>query len=650
MQRVLLLLIHAFCSNPIILRSNILSKMHKLLKLLILFSLSIIFTEIKAFQNTEITNYTIDVRLDTKNKSLTGKEIISWVNTSNVPVKSVQLHLYMNAFKDKNSTFMKEMEQERRNSRFKKTDSTSGSIYISSVFSEEGENLYQNLKFIQTDDNNTNDHTVVEIQLNKVVLPGGNLKLEIGFKTKLPRIIARTGYGKNDFYLIGQWFPKIGVFEKNRNGDYSWNCHQFHAHTEFYADFGTYKVSITLPENLIVGATGSKSFEIKLKDGLKMLTYEANNVHDFAWTASPVYKIFTQNHNGINLIAMMQPEHSGQNKRYFEAVVKAIDYFESTLGKYPYKTLTMVDPPATSSDAAGMEYPTFITCGSYFGIGKWARIAELVTIHEFGHQYFQGMLASNEFEQSFLDEGFNQYMESRIMDENYGSGSQLNIFGFKVNDTGTNRESYVSMDFPEVTEINTSAWLYPKGTYNIMTYTKTATALVTFENLIGRVKMDKILKEYFRKWKFRHPHFQDFVDVVNEELAPENYSWYFDQAFNKSLSVDYKVDTVVNSGKSNYVVLKKEGEFVYPVEVEVILNDGSIILDKWNGESKSWKNNYKTSIKSVRIDPESKNLMDLNLINNSYTQEGKDDIIDKYTSKWVFWIENLLLTFLTFIG
>jgi hypothetical protein len=595
-----------------------------------------------------IANYDIAVSLDTEKKTLTGFEKLTWTNTSSVDINELKFHLYLNAFRDKESTFMKESGGKLRGDIFKQNGF--GNTYITSLKSNRGEELLGGMKYIQPDDLNKNDRTVISVPLDRPLVAGETIQLELGFKAQLPKIFARTGYGKNDYYLIGQWFPKIGVFEQNSAGLWAWNCHQFHSNSEFYADFGNYKVSITLPDNLIVGATGIHQSKIKLKGGYKTVVFEQNDVHDFAWTASPEFKVYKKTWKGVVMTALMQPEHASQHKRYFDASEKSLVYLEKVMGKYPYKTLTMVDPPLESSGSMGMEYPTFITCGSFWGVGKYYKFAELVTAHELGHQYFQGILASNEFEQSFMDEGFNQYIEGRIMDENYPKGSNVDFLGFKVDDKESSRFSYVTMDFPEISEINKPSWHYPKGVYGDLTYSKTATILFTFENMVGRANMDKVLKSYYQKWKFKHPKLQDFVQVVNSTLG-KDYSSFFEQTFEKPYSCDYMVDTLANSENGNSFTLKRIGRLVLPQDVQVNFSDGSTENFSWDAKNTTEVFQYQKEILSVQIDPLKKNLMDLNLLNNSYIAEpSSGSFVAKYTAKAIFWMQHIITAFMYWIG
>ncbi len=407
---------------------------------------------------SKIANYTIDVALQPATKTLKASQTLVWTNTSTKAINDLQFHMYLNAFKDMNSTFMRGSGGKLRTDQADITKSINfGSIKITKAILNNGLNLMPNMRFIQPDDGNTRDQTVLEILLPRAVNPGETISVVMEFESKLPKIFARTGWASNDYFFIGQWFPKIGVLEK----DGKWNCHQFHANTEFYADFGTYNVNITVPQSFTVAATGSKISETKLKSGLKTMHFEAENVHDFAWTASPHFVAYSENYKGLELKAFMQPEHKNMADRYFESVKNAIDFIEKHVGKYPHKTLSMIDPSYEGSGSGGMEYPTLITCGASWGLGRWAKYQEIVTIHEFVHQYFQGILASNEFENSWLDEGFTQYLEGRIMDTYYPKGSVFNFLGFSVNDAATSRQDYVTMQNPSIAAIRTDAWRYP---------------------------------------------------------------------------------------------------------------------------------------------------------------------------------------------
>lgn len=604
--------------------------------------------------SARIANYDIEVKLNAETKILRGKQTLIWKNTTNDFITELQFHLYLNAFKDENSTFMKESGGRLRSDEMEKNKANWGWINLLSCKIRGGENLSKKIQFIQPDDLNEKDKTVIRIPLNKPIRPNESIVLEMNFEAKLPKIFARTGFA-NDYFLVAQWFPKIGVYEPAGTRYASrgqWNCHQFHANTEFYADFGVYNVKMTVPNEFVVGATGVFQNEKQNSDGTKTIFYHAEDVHDFAWTASPRYEIYERRWKHVSIKAMMQPEHTGSTERYFEAAIKALEYFEKNLGKYPHPVLTLVDPPLAGEGSMGMEYPTFITCMTSWSMPNGLRYPEIVTIHEFGHQYFQGMLASNEFEESWLDEGFNQYYEGRIMDEGYGRASQIDFLGFRLGDTESARMSYVSMKNPKISEVFRDAWRYPSGTYGVLTYMKTATWLKTLENMIGRTVMDEVMQTYFIRWRFKHPSAKDFIAIVNE-IVPKrigqkygkNLDWYFEQVLYRANTCDYAVKSL----KEKEFTIEQLGDMQIPVEILVEFTDGSTKQIWYEGKSflKSFK--FEKPILSVNIDPQNRILLDLNYINNSQTQKPSALPAFKYSAKFMFWFQNLIQFVVSFV-
>jgi hypothetical protein len=352
-----------------------------------------------------------------------------------------------------------------------------GWIDVTSLKIKDGEDLTGKIKFIHPDDNNNDDQTVISVPLIKPVLPGQTITLLINFNTKLPKVFARSGFSDN-YFLAGQWFPKIGVYEKAgeryavKGG---WNCHQYHANSEFYADFGAYNVDITVPKNYKVGAVGVQQNEKQNSDGTKTLTFHAEDVIDFAWTAAPRFKIAEAKWKNVKIKVLLQPEHYSQADKHINSVINALEYFDKYLGKYPYPNVTIVDPPMRASGSAGMEYPTFFTAGCMWGMPSGIKFTEVVVVHEFGHNYFMGMLATNEFEEAWMDEGFNTYYETRIMDNYYGKNtSGINLFGLRMGDGEFLRDNYTGMRNPKIAPDFQYSWQYTNGGYSDITYSKTS--------------------------------------------------------------------------------------------------------------------------------------------------------------------------------
>ena len=195
--------------------------------------------------STRVVAYQIEAKLDPTKHTIAASETLTYKNLTGQPQQTFPFHLYLNAFQPQ-STFMTEVR--RSGTRGSGPDTAwdpkhFGSITIDKLEVEGAGDLTNKLQFIQPDDHNTDDHTVVQITLPKPVAPGASVEFHIAFHEVLPKVVERTGYA-HDFDMVGQWFPKVGVWWKN-----AWNCHQFHANTEFFADFGTFDVKITVPQN-----------------------------------------------------------------------------------------------------------------------------------------------------------------------------------------------------------------------------------------------------------------------------------------------------------------------------------------------------------------------------------------------------------------
>ncbi|HET7221332.1 MAG TPA: hypothetical protein VFJ02_24925, partial [Vicinamibacterales bacterium] len=303
-------------------------------------------------------NYVITARLDPGSRTLKGEQLVTWRNIAAIPAPTLQFHLYYNAWRNTRSTWMRERLLAGDDEIASRPESDWGWIDVTSlkIVRANGApvDVTASLRYIAPDDGNSDDRTVAEIPLAAPVAPGETINVQIAWSARVPRTFARTGAIRN-FYFIAQWFPKIGVFQ-----DAGWNCHQFHAATEFFADFGIYDVRLTVPEGWTVGATGLERNRRTEADGTTTHQYYAEDVHDFAWTTSPDYVERTERftHPGLPPVAMrllLQPEHTAQADRHFQATRAALRYYGEWFGPYPYSTITIVDP-AWQSEADGMEY------------------------------------------------------------------------------------------------------------------------------------------------------------------------------------------------------------------------------------------------------------------------------------------------------
>ncbi len=615
-----------------------------------------------------IVSYKIDVTLDPDARTLHGKQQLTWRNPDSSPVDELQFHLYLNAFRDSTSTFMVESGGRHRGfsasgpnkwggieiDRMVRVTNASGDRTVSTL-DREPVDLTDSIRFIQPDDNNADDRTVVSVPLERPVEPGELITLDIEFTSVLPRVMARTGWEFNEdgslFFMAAQWFPKIGVLEIPGQRFVSpdaergrWNTHQFHQNSEFYANFGTYDVTITTPSDFEVGATGIEvNGSASTSASLTTRTFHAEDVHDFAWTASPAYKVFTDKWQHVDIKLLIQPGHKGQWKRHIAAAKTALEYFDKLVGEYPYTTLTLVDGIGGSN---GMEYPTLITMGTVYGLPKWVRPLELVTIHEFGHQYFYGLLASNEFEEAWLDEGMNSYLETRIVDEAYGRGSVMSLPGMPIDDSAFQRLTYTESN-PFAGALFTNTWEYGPGEYARNSYAKPATVMRTLERVVGTETMDQFLKEYYNTWRFRHPTTRDLQETF-ERVAGDDFDWFFNQFVYGTAVVDFEVLELSNEGRdgtwTSTVVIGRKHDGIIPVDVLVAFEDGSSTTTTWNSETEEEILSFSgpSPVTEVFIDPGNKVVLELTPLDNRRVVSPSNLYPTKMLFKTTAWMQGFL--------
>jgi len=369
------------------------------------------------------------------------------------------------------------------------------------------------------------------------------------------------------------------------------------------------------------------------------------------------------------------PEHSGQVQRYLEATKNAMEYMQKNVGDYPYQHITVVDVPYYASDAGGMEYPMLFTVSSFQHMPSGIRIPEATIVHEFVHNYFMAVVATNEFEEAWLDEGITSFYEGEIMDHYYGEGSLYNIFGFRKNDTEEMRTGYTQSYNPSISVIDNYAWKYPTYTYETMVYCKAATMMQTLKGLMGEEHFNDAMRNYYSKYKFGHPSGRDFIAVVNQEVATmnnqyigNNLNWFFDQILRSDDVCDYKLTKIVNREVYNVshgffdlgieklfvdndstsqikssIFVQRMGTMKIPVEVLVTFDDGSTQLLHWDGQGrcKEFVIAGINRVVSAQIDPEGKVACDIDLLNNSVSIESIPNPVWKYAVKFLFWLENI---------
>lgn len=621
-------------------------------------------------------NYNIDVRFDHHSKTIDAVQTIRFINQSPAPIPALRMYMYLNAFKNTESTFLKGTSTIFGQGFAHRKADEWGWIAVEKISRINGADLSATMRYIQPDDNNTADQSVLEVLLDKPIQPGDSAVFLLNWRAKLPKTIARAGYSK-DFFFFCHWFPQLGVFEKNAAGVWDWNCHQFFRGTEFYADFGVYDVRITADKKFVMGASGCLVRETDNGDGTVTRHYHVEDVIDFAWTAYPLFEVQEARWRDVQLRLLIPPAHADLGPRYLYALKFAFEYLDKHVGKYPYPSLTVVDPPFHGLRSGLMEYPTLITAGTFYGMPENFRNMESLVVHEFVHQYFMGMVASNEKEEAWLDEGFVTYFEDRIIDACYGRKHALvDAFGYQFDNRELTRVEYTTMRNPREGTVGRPGWLFSESNRKALIYSKTATALHTVEALIGEAEMDRIIRVYFEQWKFRHPRGSDFLAVLKTGLMAGPDSVFADQVytlFEKSIYdavvLDYAVTRITNEylspprgifgenadnltyrdGKGQKTLLSKvevqrKGDWVFPVEVLVTFADGSTELLRWSGiEGRhTFEFSGRAEVVSAQIDPGYKLGLDLDLNNNSLTLQPAKAPLWRYAVKATFWIQNLM--------
>lgn len=597
----------------------------------------------------------MDVVLDIEQKRLTGKTYLSWKNIGSTEVDHMLFHMYYNAFRNSQSTFFKERGVPDFLTENIDENCGWGWTHILSMQDDNGNDLTQSLRYIQTDDDNIEDKTVLRVELANPIPAGETITFSFDWAAKIPQTMPRTGYNQ-EFYFFAQWFPKLGVYEPagmRYATEDGWNCHQYHSSGEYYSDFGNYEVSMTVPENYMVASSG-KQVRLEKKGNQKTWHFKVDDVIDFTWSASPHFIRIDDTYKDTEIHLYSYPSKIHLKEKLIPTLQYSMEYLDNTLGPYPYPTISIVDPPIHGMYTGGMEYPTLITTLSFQCFPDGVKTAETLVAHEYIHQYFMQMVATHEVEEPWMDEGFTTYFEGRILNSYLGEkSSTINWLGVTVGNREWNRTEFFNEN-PVIASNARKSWQYKHGGYGPISYNKTALWLETMEGLIGLETMDEIFKTYFELWKFKHPARQDFIDVVNQIIIknhptafPEGMDWYFDQVLFGTGLCDYAVASIENettrsrrgffknidaceideaSASDLYtstVILHRLGEVHLPIEVKITKADGSSEIYNWDGLERSAEIvvTGEQKVISAEVDPEYKISLDHNYLNNSYSVE-----------------------------
>ncbi|HEU4716782.1 MAG TPA: M1 family metallopeptidase [Bacteroidia bacterium] len=564
--------------------------------------------------------YTINVKLDDIHDELHGNELLIYKNNSPDQLDFIYMHLWPNGYKDNNTPLGKQLKQDGSLFFYYAGDKDRG--YIDSLdFKVDGQPA--KLEYVE------GSPDIAKLILNTPLLPGGQISITTPFHVKIPSgKISRLGHIGQQ-YQITQWYPKPAVYDKD-----GWEEIPYLNQGEFYSEFGTYDVFISLPKNYVLGATGDlqdnpeekKFIEDKVNetkaitaydekddkfpassDEWKTVHYHQDHVHDFAWFCDKRYHVLkgevTLPHTGkkVTTWIMYTNQYANLWKNAIEYMDSSVYYYSLWNGDYMYDVCTAVD--GALSAGGGMEYPNITVIG---GVSSALELDVVIT-HEVGHNWFYGMLGSNERKHAWMDEGINSANELRYVATRYPNspliggkgpiGKVSHVLGLedykRVAEyyqgyafcARQNIDQPIEMQSADFTSIN----------YGTIVYMKSAIIFTYLRGYLGDSLYDACFQAYFDKWKLHHPMPED-IRAVFEQVSGKDLSWLFVDLIDTNKKLDYKVCGVTDlldekktklaqgtdlKGNEFCVMVKNCGEIKGPVCLSAIGDDGNILQTVW---------------------------------------------------------------------
>lgn len=642
--------------------------MKKLIYLIFL-SLMVITARDGYFQQE--VNYTIDVVLDDSAHSLTAFESIQYKNNSPDTLDFIWFHLWPNAYKNTETAYAKQAFK-NGSTRFYFSDEKTRGFIDSLDFKVNGTKAdwYYHDEWID----------VAKVMLSEPLFPGGTVTIETPFFVKLPDVYSRLGHsGKH--YEITQWYPKPAVYDR-----YGWHPMPYLNMGEFYSEFGTFDVKITLPENYRIMATGdlvngdkeyawldslakidiqnekpeklsllSKIKKKKQKDDdrtaitekMKTLHFHQENVHDFAWFADPNWIVrkgelkLADSTRTVTLWSMYLPKNAELWEKSIEYLHDSGYWYSKFYGDYPYNHITAVD--GDMSAGGGMEYPNITVISS----GGSKDLLEFVIMHEVGHNWFYGILGSDEREHAWMDEGINEYANIKYWEKKYPErNGQIIVQDFIQNKLGIGENidfrwmmGYMGYAGRAISGDDQPMELpsedYHSGNYGSIVYAKSAIVFRFLQHYIGEKKMDEIMQDYYETWKFKHPQPNDFQSLVESHLE-EDMSWIFDDLINSTKVIDYSLKR-----RGEKILLKNEGDITCPVEVAFYNKHGKEVQKEWYTDiDNEIYLSVPNGVEKVVIDPTNQ-MPDIRRTNNSTRRPVKFHFVfdqPDYAKKEWYWL------------
>lgn len=562
-------------------------------------------------------DYTIAVKLIPQTHILTGDETIVYHNNSPDTLNIIYLHLYPNAYRDENTTFIREYRQRYNFTLLSLPEEHRGYIDISDFRIDGLPSPF------------TLDETLLRADLPRCLPPGDSITISLCFVEKVRKKLGRAGY-EGRHYDFGQWYPKVAVYDER-----GWHPDRFHARGEFYGEFSSFNVSITLPQEYVIAATGvceegdpgwevADSLAVPPGDSgqkerilYKTVTFRAEQVHDFAWCADPDFLVQDTTCNGVTVRSFYRRWNTAWKDTALAYGLAAIGWLSEKFGPYPYPQVSIVDVPG----GGGMEYPMLVMNG---------RVSEGLVLHEVGHIYFYAILANNELDEAWLDEGFTTFQTRWYMETKYGPFGRTSDLDWyeRLLPRMTTRERQVRSLLNLAREGDWEVVASPAYTFKhsgrAMVYNKAALFLEMLRYVVGEAVFDEIMRTYFDEWQFKHVNEERFKEVC-ERVSSADLDWFFNQWLHSTKVCDYAITSVRSrwrwqGGAKIYwttVTTRRLGSIVMPIEVHLRLPNGNERVKRLQGRRVEESVSFQTDVKpiSASINPDNE-ILDINMLNN----------------------------------
>lgn len=590
-------------------------------------------------------NYTISVTLNDQDHTLSGFETFEYINNSGHSLDFIYVHLWPNAYKNNKTALAKQL--------YNMND------MVLEFAEEEDKGWIDSLDFKVNDETVKWEYDAEHIDICKIYLktplqPGGRMTVSTPFKVKIPSgDISRLGH-VGESYQITQWYPKPAVFDKD-----GWHQMPYLTQGEFYSEYGSFDVTITLPKNYVVGATGDLQTESEYEfldsmyertkqkyengefkdrktigggstdfpessDEMKTIRFTQKNVHDFAWFADKRFEVLRgevelpHSKRKVTTWAMFVTHHHALWEDAIEYLNDGTYYYSLWNGDYPYNHVTAVD--GTISAGGGMEYPNITVIGN----ASSKMELEIVIVHEVGHNWFYGLLGSNERDHAWMDEGLNTLNEIRYIQTKYPNNTNFSDMLMVADQIHLEHLSHHDMnDFTYATSagygvdqpIELPSADYSMINYGAIVYSKTGLVFTYVKDYLGDSLFDACMRSYYQEWHYKHPQPQDLRNAL-EQGSGKDLSWLFDGIIPTTAQIDYEIKKVKVEGDKTYVTVKNVGQVDGPIRVDAVYT-GKVRDTKWAepGSKKSTVVFDGTKYDAFVIDKE-KNTPEINRNNN----------------------------------